>query len=111
MCSLAKCHYGALTRDTRLNESQKQSCRRLQAGSNLAVVEVTTQGDVTNQLRTVHQICKESAKREERERCSLRNSKWQIHTEKYMRLRKDCSNNYILDIQTLPLLKGILSYI
>lgn len=38
---------------------------RNKADSNLAVVKVTTEGDVTNQLWPVHQICEKSGEGEE----------------------------------------------
>lgn len=52
--------------DYRAHSSKREWTRSsCELDSNLAVVKVTTQGDVTDQLRPVHQICKEPAKGEE----------------------------------------------
>lgn len=59
---LIKCHQGAKTA-----EKETEPLEVINTGSNLSVVKVTAQGDVTDQLRTVHQVCKKPAKREEEE--------------------------------------------
>lgn len=63
-------------RSTDWKQAAKRETEPLEAvntRSNLSVVKVTTQGDITDQLRTVHQVRKKSAKREE-EHLNLRDT-------------------------------------
>lgn len=66
----------------RLQSTQLREDVDQKLDSDLAVVKVPTQGDVTDQLGPVHQICEESAERRGEDVKASNDTQQQTHTHK-----------------------------